>query len=776
MTTAAAALEVDLLVRGRPTRTWRSDDGVITIGSDPGMTIRAARGTLHPHHATLHVEDGQVIAVAEGDAPVLHNGEPVSVAVIGPSDQLRVGPLTLAVRVGTPSGARLYTGTPVVSPRAAPRRDAPPPDAPRVGVRLPDGRARQITLRSGRFVLGSTHGNLRIPGLVDRHAELVVDGPRVELLAMDGPVQLDGRLVAAVPLRQGARARLGEVEIWLDEPDDDDLDDDAEDADPPTVQLPSEALLREMQAVPQRAPPGPARAVATYLPEDPADDDEAIDPTAAPAPRREDPEPDPLDQTARPAVPRDLPEITESPEPTVSRMMVTGDPTSTLEALAPGDPTHAPASELTRSLGDPVAKHPDDEDYDEELDFVVPFDLVGELKAIPERDDLPGTRCVGSVLVFERGRVRDLGIVDNGETLEVPGGPRLEGHGRHVLVTWPEGTHDLRGVRPDRATGALELLRGQSTVGTRGNRTWRVTAVAATPSPIFPNLPRTVAYGILLGAAMTMSVGTHGLLGIGVNTLTIIDGTVVTEEIAQEEQFVEVEMRLEEPPEVRQQKATLELAEKAPEVTSQEVVRASRMPRSENTSVSSLLTRLEAAGSGGGGGLVDEISNIDAVAAGSGANTAFDLAGRLAAGSGVKVARKGTGAVNTAGQVGDGVGKLAAGARGGMRGKVTKLSSRMKVQGTLDPSEVTRVVNAHMGAIQACYEREMTKDPGLAGRIQFEWTIAQDGTVRGVRVQSSTMPSDVVANCISAEIKTWRFARPTGGDAVISYPFAFRSG
>ncbi|MEO0604211.1 MAG: AgmX/PglI C-terminal domain-containing protein [Myxococcota bacterium] len=217
----------------------------------------------------------------------------------------------------------------------------------------------------------------------------------------------------------------------------------------------------------------------------------------------------------------------------------------------------------------------------------------------------------------------------------------------------------------------------------------------------------------------------------------------------------------------------LQLAEKAPTVTTQQVTRASQLPPSQNTSVSSLLTRL---GTGGPAGLKDAITNIDAVPTKGGSNTAFDLAGRLAAGGSVQVARSGTGAVNTAGQVGDGVGQLSAGTRKGVRGKVTKLSSKMKVQGTLDPGEVTRVVNAHMGAIQACYEREMAKKPGLAGKIQFDWTITTTGTVRGVRVESSTMPSDIVANCIAAEIKTWRFARPSGGEARIKYPFAFRSG
>ena len=149
---------------------------------------------------------------------------------------------------------------------------------------------------------------------------------------------------------------------------------------------------------------------------------------------------------------------------------------------------------------------------------------------------------------------------------------------------------------------------------------------------------------------------------------------------------------------------------------------------------------------------------------------------------GVVIARSGGGgAVSTlsgdevAGK-GSGVATLAKGkGRGKVRGKVTKMSSGLKVQGRLSREEISRVVNAHINAIQACYERALMGNPTLSGRIVFDWTVTKRGTVKNVRVRSSTIGSSKVANCISGLIKRWRFPKPKGGDVVVTYPFLFRS-
>jgi len=115
------------------------------------------------------------------------------------------------------------------------------------------------------------------------------------------------------------------------------------------------------------------------------------------------------------------------------------------------------------------------------------------------------------------------------------------------------------------------------------------------------------------------------------------------------------------------------------------------------------------------------------------------------------------------------------GSRGNVRGKVTKMSSELRVQGSLDRSEVTRVVNQHIHQIQACYERELLNDPDISGRIVFDWTVTESGSVKDVRIRSSTLGNAGVTDCISKLIKKWKFTQPEGGEVIITYPFLFRS-
>jgi outer membrane biosynthesis protein TonB len=145
----------------------------------------------------------------------------------------------------------------------------------------------------------------------------------------------------------------------------------------------------------------------------------------------------------------------------------------------------------------------------------------------------------------------------------------------------------------------------------------------------------------------------------------------------------------------------------------------------------------------------------------------LDLGGRggiVATMSGEEVAGKGSG-----------VAKLTGGQHhGGVRGKVTKMSSALTVQGNLSRDEITRVVNEHIYQIQACYERALMSKPGLAGKIVFDWTVNLKGRVSGVRVRSSSLGSPEVATCISGLIRGWKFTSPVGGDVIVTYPFLFR--
>ncbi len=96
--------------------------------------------------------------------------------------------------------------------------------------------------------------------------------------------------------------------------------------------------------------------------------------------------------------------------------------------------------------------------------------------------------------------------------------------------------------------------------------------------------------------------------------------------------------------------------------------------------------------------------------------------------------------------------------------------------GGLDKALIAAVVQANIGQIKHCYERQLIVDPNIFGKIVAQWTINKDGVVSTSSVKKSTMNSKPVENCILGKIKSWNFPKPKGGGQVIvSYPFLFKS-
>ena len=157
---------------------------------------------------------------------------------------------------------------------------------------------------------------------------------------------------------------------------------------------------------------------------------------------------------------------------------------------------------------------------------------------------------------------------------------------------------------------------------------------------------------------------------------------------------------------------------------------------------------------GGGGGAV----NVAAMSAG------------LSTGSG-------TGTGNMKGFANGKIGGLGAGQ--GASGKGFNMSlggEEAEAIGGLDKSLIAAVVQANIGQIKHCYERQLILDPNIFGKVVAQWTIDKDGNVNSSSLKKTTMNSQPVENCILAKIKSWQFPKPKGGGQVlVSYPFLFKS-
>ncbi len=99
------------------------------------------------------------------------------------------------------------------------------------------------------------------------------------------------------------------------------------------------------------------------------------------------------------------------------------------------------------------------------------------------------------------------------------------------------------------------------------------------------------------------------------------------------------------------------------------------------------------------------------------------------------------------------------------------------ILGALDRSLIDEVIKRHMNQIRYCYQRELTKNPSLGGKIVIKFTIAKDGTVSAASTKTTTMNNASVESCIVGRFMRMQFPEPKGGGIVIvSYPFIFSPG
>lgn len=92
------------------------------------------------------------------------------------------------------------------------------------------------------------------------------------------------------------------------------------------------------------------------------------------------------------------------------------------------------------------------------------------------------------------------------------------------------------------------------------------------------------------------------------------------------------------------------------------------------------------------------------------------------------------------------------------------------IDGPLDKEIVRRIVRAHVNEVRYCYSQGLTRNPNLAGKLELEFTVLDDGKVGTAVVRSSTLADPQVGHCTAAAARRWTFPRPEKVVKVI-YPF-----
>lgn len=124
-----------------------------------------------------------------------------------------------------------------------------------------------------------------------------------------------------------------------------------------------------------------------------------------------------------------------------------------------------------------------------------------------------------------------------------------------------------------------------------------------------------------------------------------------------------------------------------------------------------------------------------------------------------------------------GPGEVGTGERGGERAVkgIVKDSAPTDVDGSLDPSVIAREIRGRLGAIKACYEAGLKRNPNIGGKLQLRFEVSTVGKVTSAEIENDSMHDEEVASCIKSRVMTWRFPAPSGGSVQFSYPFIFQA-
>lgn len=104
------------------------------------------------------------------------------------------------------------------------------------------------------------------------------------------------------------------------------------------------------------------------------------------------------------------------------------------------------------------------------------------------------------------------------------------------------------------------------------------------------------------------------------------------------------------------------------------------------------------------------------------------------------------------------------------------VASEPSVSGRLPPQVIQRIVRQNFGRFRMCYEKALSQNPNLQGRVQVRFMIDRSGAVSNALNAGSSLPDAAAVGCVVRGFYGLSFPKPEAGSVQVSYPIMFSPG
>ncbi len=95
---------------------------------------------------------------------------------------------------------------------------------------------------------------------------------------------------------------------------------------------------------------------------------------------------------------------------------------------------------------------------------------------------------------------------------------------------------------------------------------------------------------------------------------------------------------------------------------------------------------------------------------------------------------------------------------------------------TIDKEAIRRIIRSNRNAIKSCYDKELTRNPTLSGKIVLQWQITNGGKMINSKVKSNDMSTNTLGPCIMNRLRVLQFPDPGPVEiAEVAFPFVFEA-